>query len=439
MNLPIAKEVVKNLLAEKDIANVARSTIRQQVAITTGLEKLSGDKFVHLEIGVPGIPPSVVGTEAQKRAIDNGVTSIYPVISGLPELKENASQFIKAFLDIDITPKCIIPTVGSMQGSYNLIMECSQLDENKDTILFINPGFPPQMLQAKIVGAKQACFDIYDYRGDKLEAKLEEYFSTGKIAAIIYSNPNNPAWYCLTEQELQVVAKMADKYDAIVIEDLAYFCMDFRRELSKPFEPPYQSTVAKYTDNYVLMMSGSKIFSYAGERIAIVAFSNKMFDREYPRLRQLYGLGKMGDNYVLTYLYAASSGTSHSAQYALSAMMKAAVDGEFDFVKTISEYGRRAKIAKKIFDRNGFNIVYDKDGDEDVADGFYFTIGYQGMDSETLLTGLLRCGISAMALDTTGSSQPGIRACVSTLSTEADMEALDERLALFVKLQNEEK
>ena len=228
------------------------------------------------------------------------------------------------------------------------------------------------------------------------------------------------------------------KYDAIVIEDLAYFCMDFRKELSKPFEPPYQSTVAKYTDRYILMMSGSKIFSYAGERIAIVAFSNKMFDREYPRLRQLYGLGKMGDNYVLTYLYAASSGTSHSAQYALSAMMKASVEGKFDFVKTISEYGRRAKVAKEIFDRNGFSIVYDKDGDMKLADGFYFTIGYQGMDSEQLLTGLLRCGISAMALDTTGSSQPGIRACVSTLSTDDDMKALDERLALFVKLQNEE-
>ncbi len=438
MNLPIAKETVKNLLAEKDIANVARATIRQQVAITTGLEQLSGEKFVHLEIGVPGIPASKVGTDAQKQAIDNGVATIYPIISGLPELKDNASQFIKAFLDIDIAPKCIIPTVGSMQGSFNLILECSQLDENKDTILFINPGFPPQMLQAKILGAKQACFDIYNYRGDKLEAKLEEFLSTGKIATIVYSNPNNPAWYCLTEQELQVVAKMADKYDAIVIEDLAYFCMDFRKELSKPFEPPYQSTVAKYTDRYILMMSGSKIFSYAGERIAIVAFSNKMFDREYPRLRQLYGLGKMGDNYVLTYLYAASSGTSHSAQYALSAMMKAAVEGKFDFVKTISEYGRRAKVAKEIFDRNGFSIVYDKDGDVKLADGFYFTIGYQGMDSEQLLTGLLRCGISAMALDTTGSSQPGIRACVSTLSTDDDMKALDERLALFVKLQNEE-
>ncbi|MBQ2491147.1 MAG: pyridoxal phosphate-dependent aminotransferase, partial [Muribaculaceae bacterium] len=145
MNLPIAKETVKNLLAEKDIANVARATIRQQVAITTGLEQLSGEKFVHLEIGVPGIPASKVGTDAQKQAIDNGVATIYPIISGLPELKDNASQFIKAFLDIDIAPKCIIPTVGSMQGSFNLILECSQLDENKDTILFINPGFPPQM------------------------------------------------------------------------------------------------------------------------------------------------------------------------------------------------------------------------------------------------------------------------------------------------------
>lgn len=438
MNLPIAKETLANLLAEKDISNVARATIRQSVAVTTGLEELSGEKFVHLEIGVPGIPASSIGTEAQKRAIDNGVATIYPVISGLPELKENASHFIKAFLDIDIAPKCIIPTVGSMQGSFNLILECSQLDENKDTILFVNPGFPPQMLQAKILGAKLACFDIYNYRAEKLEAKLEEYFSTGKIAAIVYSNPNNPAWYCLTEDELQVVAKMANKYDAIVIEDLAYFCMDFRKELSKPFEPPFQATVAKYTDNYVLMMSGSKIFSYAGERIAIVAFSNKMFDREYPRLRKLYGFGKMGDNYVLTYLYAASSGTSHSAQYALSAMMKAAVEGEFNFVKVISEYGRRAKIAKVIFDRNGFEIVYDKDGNEKLADGFYFTIGYHGMDSERLLTGLLRCGISAMALDTTGSSQPGIRACVSALSSDDLMKALDERLALFVKLQNEE-
>ena len=56
---------------------------------------------------------------------------------------------------------------------------------------------------------------------------------------------------------------MANKYDVIVIEDLAYFAMDFRKDLGCPFEPPYQASVARYTDNYIMQISGSKAFSYA--------------------------------------------------------------------------------------------------------------------------------------------------------------------------------
>ena len=85
--------------------------------------------------------------------------------------------------------------------------------------------------------------------------KLESYFSQGNIAAILYSNPNNPAWICLTEEELQIIGELATKYDVIVLEDIAYLCMDFRKDLSVPFEPPFQSTVARYTDNYVIMLS----------------------------------------------------------------------------------------------------------------------------------------------------------------------------------------
>ena len=62
----------------------------------------------------------------------------------------------------------------------------------------------------------------------------------------------------------------------MVIEDLAYLGMDSRKYIGKPFEAPYQSTVAHYTDNYMLMLSASKIFSYAGERVATVAISDKL-------------------------------------------------------------------------------------------------------------------------------------------------------------------
>ena len=50
----------------------------------------------------------------------------------------------------------------------------------------------------------ERCFlcDIFPYRGQALRAKLEEELAAGDIAAIIYSNPNNPAWISLEEEEL---------------------------------------------------------------------------------------------------------------------------------------------------------------------------------------------------------------------------------------------
>ncbi len=431
MKEAISEQYINNLLTQMDISDISKATIRQCVAVADNLEKHIQEPFIHLEIGVPGFEPCSVGREAQKEAIDKGVSSIYPPIGGIPLLKENASKFIKAFIDIDIEPQGIIPTVGSMQGTYNLFLECSQLDPKKDTILFINPGFPANFTQVNVLGIKNESFDIYNYRAEKLKPKLEEYLSKGNIVAILYSNPNNPAWICLTEQELKDIGDCANKYDTIILEDLAYMCMDFRKELSKPYQPPYQSTVARYTDNYILLLSASKIFSYAGERIAVIAFSNKMYHREYPALRERYGLGKMGDNYILTYLYCASSGVSHSAQYALAKMYGDAAEGKLDFVATLKEYADRANKAKKIFEENGFNIVYNKDLDQILSDGFFFTIGYRDMGCKELLTNLLRCGITAITLNTTGSLQNGIRVCVSRIHTQEEFKELDNRLKIF--------
>ena len=127
-------------------------------------------------------------------------------MSGIPELKEQASRFIRAFLDIGVAPQGCIPTVGSMQGSFTLFLLCSQLDPKKNKILFIDPGFPVQRNQVHILNIPHASFDIYEYRAEKLGPKLESYLTQGDVAAIVYSNPNNPAWICLTEEELRTLA-----------------------------------------------------------------------------------------------------------------------------------------------------------------------------------------------------------------------------------------
>lgn len=349
----IPQKMFDEQLAAMDIENFAQATIRQVGAVGGALEKNSGTEFLHLEMGVPGLPPETVGVEAEQQALAQGHASIYPSITGIAPLKSEASRFVKAFLDIDVAPEGCIPTVGSMQGGFCLFQISSQCDPKKDTILFIDPGFPVQRQQVRILGIKHESFDIYDFRAEKLGPKLESYLKQGNVAAIIYSNPNNPAWICLTESELRTIGELANKYDTIVLEDLAYMGMDFRKELGHPFQAPFQATAARYTDNYVLMISGSKIFSYAGQRIAIAAISDKLRNRFYPALKERYGIGRFAESYALTFLYAASSGASHSAQYALAAMFKAAADGKLDFVGHTREYAHRAHRVKELFERHG--------------------------------------------------------------------------------------
>ncbi len=130
-------------------------------------------------------------------------------------------------------------------------------------------------------------------------------------------------------------------------------------------------------------------------------------------------------------LYALSAGASHSAQFAVAAILKAANDGKFNLVDEVREYGRRAGIMKKLFLENGFKIVYDRDIDQELADGFYFTISYPGFSGARLLRELLYYGISAISLGITGSErEEGLRACVSQVHLHR-MPLLEKRLQWF--------
>ena len=324
---------------------------------------------------------------------------------------------------------CAVVQVISCAVTMMLLLK--QRIEGKDTMLFINPGFPAQRNQAKLLGLKEEAFDIYSYRGKKLEEKLESILSNGNITAMIYSNPNNPAWTNLTEEELEIIGRMATKYDVIVLEDLAYFGMDFRKDIGHPGVPPFGSTCARYTDNYILLLSASKIFSYAGQRIALVCMSEKVADRHYEALEKFYEMPSFGDAYVFGVLYCASSGTAHSAQYALAAMLEKAVKGELPFVDHCREYAKKAERAKKSFTDNGFHLVYEFDGDEPISDGFFFTMGYPGMSAKELQLELLRYGVASISLPSTGSEQPGVRVCVSMLRSEDDFVKLERFLKKF--------
>lgn len=431
MNLtPVKQEIVKKYIDQLKISDPGKASIREIVALINLVEEESKVKFIRMEMGVPGLPPAKIGVEAEIKALQSGVASVYPMMDGIKPLKSEAARFIKLFMDVDVEPASCIPTSGAMQGTFSALLVAGNVDPEKDTTLFLDPGFPVQKQQMTVMGHKYESFDVFDFRSEKLRTKLESYLEKGNINSMIYSNPNNPSWICFTEEELQIIGELATRYDVIVMEDLAYFGMDFRKDLYTPGVPPYQPTVAKYTDHYVLFISASKIFSYAGQRCAIMAISNALWNRQYKNLEKRFGSNPFGFTIVMQVLYALSSGITHSSQHALAAMLKAANDGEFNFIEDVKEYGQKARIMKELFLDNGFKIVYEKDGDEPIADGFYFTVGYPGMTGSELLGNLLYYGISAITLKNTGSEKEGLRACVSHVKRE-QFDDLENRLRQF--------
>ena len=425
-------ETAREIFKKSGLSCIGNSGIREIKRLAEDLEEAIGVQCIHMEMGNPGRPASQIGVEAQIAALRKGVAAHYPDIDGTRELKKEASRFIRNFIDLDVSGNNCLPTVGSMQAAFTSFMICSKTFKDRDTILFIDPCFPVHKYQNKVLGIRVDAFDIYDYRGEKLRAKLEGILAEGRIHSIIYSNPNNPSWVCLTDEELKIIGELATKYDVIVIEDLAYFGMDFRKDYGHPGVAPYQPSVGKYTDNYILLISSSKAFSYAGERVAILAIADKLASRHYPDLLRYFNADTFRSAIVFGGLHTLSSGTSHSAQYALAALFKAANDGVYNFRDEVIEYGRKAKLMKKALLDNGFVITYDKDLEEDVADGFYFTFGYPGFTGAALVEELMYYGISAISLWTCGSTREGLRACSSLIPNE-DIPELARRLALFHK------
>lgn len=426
----IAKELVDGIIQKNGLSNVGSASIREVKKLINDIENASGVHFIRMEMGIPGLPAAQIGVDAEIKALKGGCAALYPEVGGLPELKKEISRFAKNFIDIDVNPAGCIPTVGSMQGSFAAFMTISRAQKGKNTTLFIDPGFAVHKQQHKVLGIPFESFDVYNFRGDKLRDKLESYLSKGNISSIFYSNPNNPSWICFTEDELKTIADVAKKYDVIVMEDLAYFGMDFRHDISTPGVPPFQPSVAKYTDKYILFVSSSKSFSYAGQRIGMMMISDKLYQTDYPDFKAYYSSTQFGHTMIFGSVYCLSSGTAHSPQYALLAILKAVNDGQYNFVKETRIYGEKAHRMKEMFLKNHFYLAYDKDVDQDLSDGFYFTVGYPGMSGDELLHNLMYFGISAISLGITGSERQGIRACVSLVPME-DLPELERRLEKF--------
>ncbi len=414
--IPLSRETIERAKRDEDLENAGRASIRELVSLVDRLESETGIEFLRMEMGIPGFEANQLGVEAEIAALRTGVPARYPRIQGIPELKQATARFVEKFSGVRLDPAGCIPTTGSTAASYISFMTAGRRELERDTVLFLDPGFPVHKQQCRAIGLDYQNLDIYEHRGRALEKALETILAEGRVSTLLFSNPNNPAWICFSEKELEIIGRLCTRYDVVALEDLAYFAMDFRRNPPGADLPPSQPSVAQFTDNYILLISSSKLFSFAGERVGLVGISPILYTRRFPDLKRYYSSSHFGHALLYGAAYAVSAGVNHSSQFGLAAMLQAVAAGEYPLLEDVRRYGDRAREMKQIFLGNGFRIVYDQDDGMPIADGFYFTLAYAELSGEELVEELLRYGISAISLANTGSSRrEGIRACVSLI------------------------
>ena len=434
-SIPVSNGILESIFDETGY-NPSNLSIRETNRLATLISQKGNFDFVRMEMGIPNLPTPDIAREAEKKAIDQGLQGIYPPFDGIPELKSAGSKFVKAFLNMGVEPKHVVPTCGSLQGGYISQALAGNMHKGKDTILYLDPTFPVTRYQAKFLGLKSEGIELYDNRGEKLLEAINEKISGGNVGGLLWSSPNNPSWSCLNEKELKGIAEICDNNNILAIEDLAYLGMDFRKDYSQPNTKPYIPTVSKFGKNWITLISASKAFSFPGPRCGLAIISPELNEQEFDQLEHFCGRKRFGHAFSLGGLYVTTSGTSHTAQFALAKMLEKATSGEYNFIKVTSAYGKRAKKVRSIFLKYGFKQVYEKDMDEIVGDGFYLTMSYPGYDGTNLMLELMKYGISTITLKSTGSNRhEGLRVCISFVD-EKDMPVLEERLSKFMENNN---
>lgn len=427
---PLDRKRVERIIQDQRI-DMERVNIREMAKIVKAIETEIGVEFIRMEIGIPGLALNEAALQAEAEALAAGRGNEYAPFEGTERLRRAVSRFVKMFLNVDIPWQHCVATNGAMQGGIVSQALAGHLHPGRRTILYIDPSFPVNRLQARFLGLEVDSLDLYDHRGEKLVAEIENRFKRGDVGGLLWSSPNNPSWLVLRESEIAGIGRLLDKYEVVGIEDLAYVCMDFRQDYGKPGVPPYPPVVGRFAENYVMLLSGSKAFSYAGQRVGVAAISPTLADKQFPNLVHRFGTDRFAEAFMKGGVYPMTAGVAQSSQNGLAALMEKACDGEYDFVGQVKEYAVRARHMKKTMLSNGFSLVYDNDLGEPLADGFYFTVRYDDFTAGQLLREMLLYGLSAIPLSVSGSkSLDGIRICVSK-TVMGLLEEFDYRVRRF--------
>lgn len=201
------------------------SPIRETVRKIAEYRK-KGVKVISFAAGDPDpnlIPRTILGEIAKKVLEEEPRSVTYSPSTGIPELKEEISKFIRMYDGVKTSPENIVVTVGGQEA---LDLAGRMLVDPGDIVIVENPSYVNTILSFKQFGAQIVGIPV-DENGMNtyaLEDMVKKLISEGKKVKFIYTIPvgHNPMGVTMNLERRKHILEIASTYDLLIIEDNAY-------------------------------------------------------------------------------------------------------------------------------------------------------------------------------------------------------------------------
>jgi len=289
--------------------------------------RAEGKRIIDLGMGSPDLPTPRHIVDALVEAVSNRKeTHRYPNSKGLPRLRESIAQWYKRRFNVNLDPEGeVFPLVGSKEGIAHLAL--AYIDSGDFTIT-LNPTYPAHYNGTLIAGGRVFFLPLRE--GNDFTPDLTEIPTSilNKTKLMIVSFPHNPTTSTVDVEFYKNVLELAEKYDFIVVSDLAYseICFD-------GYRAPSLLEVDGAKERAVEFNSFSKTFNMAGWRTGYVVGNRDVISK----LAQI-------KSYI-------DYGIFEAIQYACISALNGSLD---DIRRTVETYSRRRDLF--ISTLNGYGV-----------------------------------------------------------------------------------
>ena len=213
---------------------------------------------INLGQGYPDFPAPFEVKEAAARAINDDHNQ-YPVTWGVPEFRQAIAKTYLRRYGMTVDPETdICVTCGSTEA---MIAAMLGLVDAGDEVVIFEPFYENYGPDVILTGATPRIVQLHAPDWSLEESELEAAFGE-RTRAIVLNSPNNPTGKAFSREELDAIARLCVKWDAIAITDEIYEHITFDGREHIPI-----ATIDGMQDRTVTISALSKTYAVTGWRV----------------------------------------------------------------------------------------------------------------------------------------------------------------------------